>query len=101
VKTYIFVDSRCLRDWLGNSIKKADSRYPIMNIILQHNVNAVVFADESCHLIYSGSDDNTCEVPVFLMIFENVLDTLLKSLCLIFSYKSSCITMAGLMLDMT
>ncbi len=28
----------------------------------QDDVNAVVFADESCHLIYSGSDDHICKV---------------------------------------
>lgn len=26
------------------------------------DVNAVTFADETCHLIYSGSDDHTCKV---------------------------------------
>lgn len=28
----------------------------------QDDVNAVVFADESCHLIYSGSDDHICKI---------------------------------------
>jgi hypothetical protein len=28
----------------------------------QDDVNSVVFADDSCHLIFSGSDDHTCKV---------------------------------------
>lgn len=30
--------------------------------MLQSDVNTVCFADESGHLIYSGSDDNLCKV---------------------------------------
>lgn len=30
--------------------------------VLQSDVNTVCFADESGHLIYSGSDDNLCKV---------------------------------------
>lgn len=42
----------------------------------QDDVNAVVFADESCHLIYSGSDDHICKVvrkvttPSCILFFE-------------------------------
>lgn len=31
-------------------------------LFLQSDVNAVCFADETGHLIYSGSDDNLCKV---------------------------------------
>lgn len=33
-----------------------------MCFMLQSDVNSVCFADESGHLIYSGSDDNLCKV---------------------------------------
>ncbi|KAG0570671.1 hypothetical protein KC19_6G179300 [Ceratodon purpureus] len=40
-----------------------EANKPVLRIHAHKNdVNAVVFADESCHLIYSGSDDNTCKV---------------------------------------
>ena len=28
----------------------------------QDDVNTVTYADETCHLIFSGSDDHTCKV---------------------------------------
>lgn len=34
--------------------------------LLQSDVNTVCFADESGHLIYSGSDDNFCKVALHL-----------------------------------
>lgn len=33
-----------------------------LHFLLQSDVNTVCFADESGHLIYSGSDDNLCKV---------------------------------------
>lgn len=40
-----------------------EANKPVLKINAhKDDVNAVVFADESCHLIYSGSDDNTCKV---------------------------------------
>lgn len=33
-----------------------------ITVLLQSDVNAVCFADETGHLIYSGSDDNLCKV---------------------------------------
>lgn len=39
------------------------------NFLLQSDVNSVCFADESGHLIYSGSDDNLCKVIIILSYF--------------------------------
>ncbi|KAG0626567.1 hypothetical protein M758_2G135300 [Ceratodon purpureus] len=40
-----------------------EANRPVLKINAhKDDVNAVVFADESCNLIYSGSDDNTCKV---------------------------------------
>ncbi|XP_024386773.1 LEC14B protein isoform X2 [Physcomitrium patens] len=40
-----------------------EANKPVLRINAhKDDVNAVVFADESCHLIFSGSDDNTCKV---------------------------------------
>lgn len=39
------------------------------NFLLQSDVNSVCFADESGHLIYSGSDDNLCKVILILSCF--------------------------------
>lgn len=38
--------------------------YPFFNnfFVVQSDVNTVCFADESGHLIISGSDDNLCKV---------------------------------------
>lgn len=45
----------------------ADSK-EIRAFILQSDVNTVCFADESGHLIYSGSDDNLCKVDAVLSL---------------------------------
>ena len=34
----------------------------VLHFVLQSDVNTVCFADESGHLIYSGSDDTYCKV---------------------------------------
>jgi WD repeat-containing protein 23 len=40
-----------------------EAKRPVLRINAhKDDVNAVVYADESCHVIYSGSDDNTCKV---------------------------------------
>nr|PNR62558.1 hypothetical protein PHYPA_000982 [Physcomitrium patens] len=40
-----------------------EANKPVLRINAhKDDVNAVVFADEPCHLIYSGSDDNICKV---------------------------------------
>lgn len=50
--------------------------YPFFDnfFVVQSDVNTVCFADESGHLIISGSDDNLCKVndvhSLFLYFFE-------------------------------
>ncbi|CAK9218686.1 unnamed protein product [Sphagnum troendelagicum] len=40
-----------------------EANKPVLCILAhKDDVNAVVFADESCHLIYSGSDDHICKI---------------------------------------
>ncbi|CAK9272814.1 unnamed protein product [Sphagnum jensenii] len=40
-----------------------EANKPVLRIVAhKDDVNAVVFADESCHLIYSGSDDHICKI---------------------------------------
>ena len=38
-------------------------------LLLQSDVNSVCFADETGHLIYSGSDDNLCKVNLIPLPF--------------------------------
>ena len=39
----------------------------VLHFVLQSDVNTVCFADESGHLIYSGSDDTYCKVTLTLI----------------------------------
>jgi WD repeat-containing protein 23 len=40
-----------------------EANRPVLRITAhKDDVNSVVFADDSCHLIFSGSDDHTCKV---------------------------------------
>jgi WD repeat-containing protein 23 len=38
-------------------------------LMLQSDVNTVCFADESGHLIFSGSDDNLCKVSYINFLY--------------------------------
>lgn len=44
--------------------------------LLQSDVNTVCFADETGHLLYSGSDDNLCKVDLHFSLVENHVTTL-------------------------
>lgn len=40
-----------------------------LHFLLQCDVNTVCFADESGHIIYSGSDDGLCKVNILFLYF--------------------------------
>lgn len=51
--------------------------YPVLDLesltsdlyfLLQSDVNTVCFADETGHLLYSGSDDNLCKVNLYFFL---------------------------------
>lgn len=54
--------------------------------VLQSDVNTVCFADESGHLIYSGSDDNLCKVNPFVLTFAWSIENLYTFSFLVFCF---------------
>lgn len=53
--------------------------YPVLDLesstsdfyfLLQSDVNTVCFADETGHLLYSGSDDNLCKVNLYFFLYR-------------------------------
>lgn len=55
--------------------------FKVLNLFMFHvqsDVNTVCFADESGHLIYSGSDDNLCKVNIVPTIKLIVLSFILS-----------------------
>lgn len=48
-----------------------------LHFLLQSDVNTVCFADETGHIIYSGSDDGFCKVNI-MFAFPGILGNVIE-----------------------